>query len=206
MELPTVDSKVKQRIVGALVLLGLVAIIFPIIFHSGNMQEKNITLSPKAPPAPAKPQVDKIALKQQGLIVQKRQALVRTAAQRQPKIKMVQIAKQPLAVTAKKVVTAANNKALKTAAKKTGKLAAKVWGIQVASFKDKAYAHRLQERLRKKGYKAAVERVMHHKPRRYRVIVGPIMQKKEAEKLLAKLVNVVKSKGFLITYKPSEIA
>lgn len=53
------DSKVKQRLVGALVLIGMVMILVPIIFHSGNMHADTISLTPIAPPAPEMPAVEK---------------------------------------------------------------------------------------------------------------------------------------------------
>lgn len=55
------DSKVKQRLVGALVLIGIVVILVPIVFHSDNMHADTISLTPIAPPAPPKPEVEKLA-------------------------------------------------------------------------------------------------------------------------------------------------
>lgn len=54
------DSKVKQRLVGALVLIGIVVILVPVVFHSGNMHADTIALTPIAPPAPLKPKVEQL--------------------------------------------------------------------------------------------------------------------------------------------------
>lgn len=57
MEIVILDTRVKQRLVGALVLLGLVAIVIPIVFHGNSIKPDVVAMSPVVPEPPTDPAV-----------------------------------------------------------------------------------------------------------------------------------------------------
>lgn len=200
------DSKVKQRLVGAIVLIGLAVILLPIIFRSGNIPVKNITLSPQAPQTPAKPKVEIFLAQQEKIVQQKRADLVNTQAQREQHIKQAKEQKRSHAqIQARSEVKKAlksyvshaksNNQPKST---KAYELTNTVWAVQLASFRDQTYALRLEKKLKKQGYKAYVQKLSNSKGMLYRVMVGPVKQKQMAQKLQKKLNAVVKLQGLLL--------
>lgn len=74
------------------------------------------------------------------------------------------------------------------------------WVIQVASLVDPQGADQLRDRLRKAGYGAYVDRITIHGKTYYRVRVGPRFSRSKAEKVLADLQHKVKLKGMLVPY------
>ncbi len=73
------DSRVKRRLVGALVLIGFVLILIPIVFHSGNMKADDIAMTPIAPLAPAKLTVDAVVAQQAKTLAATQQFLSKQA-------------------------------------------------------------------------------------------------------------------------------
>ena len=63
-----IDNKIKQRITGAVVLMGLVAIILAVLFHNESSPEKKLSANPQTDLSPKveitfSDQVKKIAVK-----------------------------------------------------------------------------------------------------------------------------------------------
>ncbi|WP_127477462.1 SPOR domain-containing protein [Sulfurivermis fontis] len=68
--------------------------------------------------------------------------------------------------------------------------AAESWAVQVGSFSEQANASRLRDSLRGKGYPAYVERVKLSSGTAYRVRVGPVLTRADAESIQAKLAKI----------------
>lgn len=293
------DIKIKQRLVGALVLVGFVSIILPIIFHGSSIKNQNVTLSPVGAKAPAKPHVTTLVAKQQQIVTLERRYIERTQTNRLPRVQseQAQIIPKPNSIfsdesarlsqqraeqraiwtsssvskkakASKATRSAASSrhakskKSVKTsvhrhphrshhrskhrvhhrlkhrahhrsAHKKTARTRTKIktrskiaktktkikttikrkpkhktvkkttaWTIQVASFRAGRSAWLLEQRLRKKGYRAYIQRMATHKGKIYRVLVGPAAKKLAAQKLLLKLSKKEKLKGIVVSWSP----
>lgn len=72
------------------------------------------------------------------------------------------------------------------------------WSIQLASLSNRDNADRLLKRLRGAGYKAYVR----SSGSSNRVLVGPMIEKAEAQRLLKKLNAQYKVEGQLVQFKP----
>ena len=225
------NSKIKQRLVGALVLIGLVAIFMPIIFHGSNIANKNIAMTATAPKAPNKPKVEIVVAKASNAMQQKQKQLQQTAAQREQGISNIKVAqttkklnkdsskilapivdqnqiissKPKLPVKAHKIHE--RSKSEKHISKTHRHIAngATVWVVQVASFSDRPNAQRLKKRLEEKGFKCQVQALHEHKKTYYRVLVGPEKNKRQAQSIQKRLEQSVKLKGMVFNLKRSEL-
>lgn len=72
----------------------------------------------------------------------------------------------------------------------SSKPAAGSWAVQVGSFAESANATRLRDTLRGKGYPAYVEKVKLASGTAYRVRVGPVLARADAEAIQAKLAKI----------------
>ena len=78
------------------------------------------------------------------------------------------------------------------------------WAIQMGSFKVKANAQRLAEKLRAKGYVAFTREIKTAKSTQTRVYIGPESHQITAYKLSGKVEQELNLHGILINYKPTD--
>ena len=74
------------------------------------------------------------------------------------------------------------------------------WVVQVGSFSSKANALRLRDKLRGGGFATQVEKVVLADKAHYRVRVGPYLQRTEAEREAEKLSKAFDLKGRVLSY------
>jgi DedD protein len=74
------------------------------------------------------------------------------------------------------------------------------WAVQVGSFGTQGNALGLRDRLRRKGYAAYTETIQSDGKTFYRVRVGPTIQREEAEQLQAKLARKESLKGLVVSH------
>src|SRR3990167_3539917 len=77
-----------------------------------------------------------------------------------------------------------------------------VWVIQLGSFKNKADALRLTNRLRSNGYRAFIQQVSTSFGHSIRVFVGPEYQQDSAFALVEHVANHLHIRGVVVSYKP----
>ena len=75
-----------------------------------------------------------------------------------------------------------------------------VWVVQLGSFSNEENAQSLNKKLRKAGYPAFVEPLNKNGQTSYRVRVGPEIKRSEAELLLKKLKDNMDMEGILVSY------
>jgi len=75
-----------------------------------------------------------------------------------------------------------------------------VWIVQLGSFSSEENAQSLNKRLRKAGYPAFVEPLNKNGQTSYRVRVGPEIKRSDAESLLKKLKDNMGMEGILVSY------
>jgi len=188
---------VKQRIVGALVLISLAAIIVPIVmdFHKDDsVREKPIGIPPK--PKDFSVQVlplehsDKSAARQTPAGDQASPPGDNGDRGTQPHVE----APPPSDTTA--LVSAPS------LPEESGKGASpQAWDVQVGSFSSQENAQALRDKLRSQHYTAYVEKVVLDSGHdRYRVRVGPEVLHADAEKLQKKLELREKLHGIVVSH------
>lgn len=225
------EIKTKQRLVGILVLLAILAIFLPVLFHTTRPSVER-PLSIAIPPRPEAP---KVALsnadtrmaaatpenEQAQLMptrerrsettqpidtasptVQTNAPAAHTPAANEPAAKIVEQAAPP----AKPIQPAKPTSQNKTKAKKLSLNALlhspKAWVVQLGTFGEKANADRLISELRKKGFDAYVRPITKAEGTRlYRVYVGPEIRLGGAQKLQEKLQASYHLHGVVRKYK-----
>jgi DedD protein len=196
------NEHVKQRLVGAVVLVSLAVIFIPMLLDSGEqggmpMFGSNIPKKPDyqfepldIPLEPVKPiESDK------PLLVDKPESAPAPKPNAKP---VAEPAVQP-------APSKAEEKPLVVKAEPTNKADtppkdATAWVVQVGSFSNSANALKLRDKLRAKGFAAFVEKLEGEGDTVYRVRVGPELKREIAESTRDKLQNEMKLKGIVMGY------
>jgi len=191
-----VNIQLKQRLVGAVVLVSLAVILIPMLLPGeGRLGQTpqgssipaepdyRFTPLPEAPPAPPLAEAPPV-----------------------PQETLPQPAKKPPKAAAAKIDTrpdlpldAATPKQKPVAASKDGP--ATGWVVQVGSFSRAPNAHALRDKLRKQGHAAFVEAVKDKSGKPvFRVRVGPEVRRDLAEELQQRLARDAGLKGIVLRY------
>ncbi len=214
---PTSDSRLKQRLVGAVVLVSLAVIFIPMMLGDKGGFDRLITSSnipPKpeegrrvveiplheVPPRPEKKPVTTVVVDEYTKELpenfvpaepdESRKADAKPAKKTTPSSGSKPVAKPPVVE--------------KIPAKPTKNMVVEQtqsWVVQMGSFSERANAMVLRDRIRKKKYSAYVEAVATKKGTIYRVRVGPERTRAKAEALQAKLRKVFNLNGMVFPHK-----
>lgn len=214
------DKGLKQRIVGALVLLALAVIFLPMLFSRQDEVRQVTVDAPAMPKTPAMPAVEvqptpvpepqaPVAEAPQAPAAQEQvqapvpspapttapstpiASLPQTPAQ-QPAAPAPRPAQQPATPPAQASAPAAPAQRLDA-----DKLAVS-WSVQLASLSNRARAEELQKSLRSQGYNAYVRSF----DGMNRVFVGPVIERAEADRLKEQLSKQQKLNGFVVRFQP----
>jgi DedD protein len=175
------DEKLKQRVVGAAVLVALGVIFIPILLNGeppAGIKETNIPPPRIAAPAP----------------VPARVAPAPVASQ--------PIATAPSTKTAPAPAATSQSAPKPPPVKENLKAASlESWVIQVGSFGSEANAKQLRDKLRGANYPAFVERAVDGKESVYRVRVGPELDRTRAEKTRDAIRGKFQLNGMVMSYR-----
>ena len=182
------DEALKRRLIGATVLVSLAVIFVPMLLQHEPVLEQEIN-STNIPPRPDRDfssrvlpaESDQLALPPGGR-PQLPEAVPEAEKQvsRAPKVEpqgVSQKAPKPSPVAPEP------------------RVGLSAWIIQVGSFSHRANAEKLLKRLRTKGFSADIEQASVKGKTMFRVLVGPEVDRKRAESMLARLDREVKSLG-----------
>ncbi|MGF6393530.1 SPOR domain-containing protein [Pseudomonas plecoglossicida] len=216
------DKGMKQRMVGALVLVALAVIFLPMLFTREDEMRQVRVEAPQAPTMPSLPEVkvEPVAVpepqalpeepQQPPVVVNESTAPVvtpsqpitpspqtQTQAQVQPK------PQTPVPTPAPKVeprpAATPAPAATTTAPSKIDANGLPVsWSIQVASLSNRAGAESLQKTLRSQGYNAYIRSAGGLN----RVYVGPMIERAEADKLRDVINRQQNLKGIVVRFQP----
>ena len=218
------DKGMKQRMVGALVLVALAVIFLPMLFTREDEMRQVQVQAPEAPAMPSLPEVklEEVAVpepqpvpdpvqeqpQEAPVVVDESSAQPttpsqpitpspQTQAQSQPQPKAQTPLPTPAA--AAKPATATAPAAAATAPSKIDANGLPVsWSIQLASLSNRAGADNLQKTLRSQGYNAYIRSVGGMN----RVYVGPLIERAEAERLRDVINRQQNLKGFVVRFQP----
>ncbi len=195
-------AQLKQRLVGAIVLVGLGVIFIPMILSPGSdepiIAETNI---------PAKPErIEKLAQRELP-----KPAPVPAAPKSVPKwVDESLPQKKPTTPNAKGVqpqpdkapVSTSSSSQAKTTPEPAATKPARAWVVQVASFSERNKALTLRDRLRKAQYPTFVESIAGKQGTHYRVRVGPVVKRNNAEQWKKTIAKKFKVKDALVMRHP----
>ena len=197
------SDQLKQRLVGAIVLVALAVIFVPMLLEGdkrsgipvfgSNVPEKPelktgvVDIPLEMPPSPPQEPVNAV------------EAPVETgtaAPKPEPKATTPTTAPAPKPAPAPAPVQAVKPAEIPPAPKAVA--GTEAWAVQVGSFSDSRNALKLRDSLRAKGYPAFVEQVKVSTGSSYRVRVGPVLARADAEAIQAKLAAKVKLSGIVV--------
>ncbi|HHI92264.1 MAG TPA: sporulation protein [Gammaproteobacteria bacterium] len=211
------NIQLKQRLVGAVVLVALAVIFIPMLLPGkgnlgGGIDGSNIPPEPdfRFPPVPAAPKAPPVAAVpvvplgdsddvEPPAISDKSAPVEKTAGQSPPKPPVNAVVKTPAKPPAKPVSSPATKAApAKVKPVESGQVSG--WVVQVGSFSARNNARALRDKLRKQGYASFVEPVQGASGRVYRVRVGPELSKAAADKLRQRLAKKPGLQGLVQAY------
>ncbi|PTS82800.1 cell division protein [Pseudomonas sp. HMWF032] len=191
------DKGLKQRMVGALVLLALAVIFLPMLLSREDESRRVQVDAPEMPAAPEMP-----SLEVQAVAVPVPQLLpdepVGSGAMQSPEPVEAPSLEQP-AVAAVPAPAAALVAAPPAAPSKLDANSLPIsWSVQLASLSSSDGAQKLQKTLRTQGYNAYIRSV----DGMNRVFVGPLIERAEADRLRDQLNRQHKLNGFVVRFQP----
>jgi DedD protein len=222
------ERRLKERLIGAAVLVMLAVIFIPMILSDSNRTETAITKTniPQRPegeapshiaplqesdlksageegaaPAQAQEQTPAPAPEAKPAPAPKPSPAPEAKPAPAPKPSPAPEAKTtPPPAPASPAKTAPESKPAATASGQRRELTA--WVVQVGSFSGHDNANRLLKKLQGSGYAAFIEHVKQDSETVYRVRVGPEVRRSSAESLKEKLAKELKIKGMLVLQYP----
>ncbi len=186
------NEQIKQRLVGAVVLISLAVIFIPMLLDGGNNSSmptfgSNIPDQPDFNFEPLEIPLDP----------------VEPLPEERPR--HVEKVEEPAAPVAEKPATAKAEQEKTAPSVVESKPAAKGeplrWVVQVGSFGQSANALMLREKLRKNGFNAFVEKYLDEGKTSYRVRVGPELKRETSEKQREELQRKLKIKGIVMGHR-----
>lgn len=194
------EQKLKERLVGAAVLVAIAVIFIPIILTDSQETE-----SISGSNIPEKPETN-FNSRIIPVIENDEKALLNTIESRNVGSEENQN-KNEQDIVAEKVVSDNDKIADDISAKKEAiedevkvDVGLSAWIVQLGSFTDEDNAQSLNEKLRKAGYPAFVEPLKKNGKISYRVRVGPEIKRSEADLLLKNLKDKMNLDGIVVTY------
>lgn len=216
------DKGLKQRVVGALVLLALAVIFLPMLFSREDDVRQVVVEAPVMPKPPAMPTVEvqptevpepqaedadnavppaEVAPAQtpSAPIASLPTQQAQPAQPAQPKAPAPQpVAPKPAAPAQVQASAAPVAPAQQPAQRLDSNNLPVSWSVQLASLSNRARADELQKSLRSQGYNAYVRSF----DGMNRVFVGPVVERAEADRLRDQLGKQQKLNGFVVRFQP----
>ena len=198
------EQKLKERLVGATVLVAVAVIFIPIILNDSPETE-----SISGSNIPEKPETN-FNSRIIPVIENDEKALLNTIESKSIGSEKNQ-SKNEQDIVVEKIVSDNDKIADKVSAKKEAvkddvqdevkvDVGLSAWIVQLGSFTDEGNAQSLNEKLRKAGYPAFVEPLKKNGKISYRVRVGPEIKRSEADLLLKNMKDKMKLDGIVVRY------
>lgn len=202
-DMAALESKLKQRIVGALVLIALAVIFLPMLFKQEDPVREVVVQVPPMPQVPEQPSypVTEVAVPEPAIDDEWEQAVITEPATPPVEVDIVQ-PKAPVSepISAPVVKTPAATPP-KQRAETTGIDKNNLplsWSVQLASMSSKANAEALRDSYRKKQYNAYVRSA----DGVHRVLIGPLVKQVDAQSMCKSLKAREKQECFVVRYQP----
>lgn len=186
------EGRLKQRLVGAVVLIALAVIFIPMLLSGGRNMEMPVFGSNVPERSSEITSIKHIDIDD----VQK----IESHPINPKRIPIARGLPEPKIVKEKNTTSVVDNVVTRTEKEKKQVVKKTVWAVQVGSFNKRENALGLKDKLRKKKIHAFVERIMKNNKPVYRVRVGPEITRKKAEALKIKLKKEFKLNGLIVKH------
>lgn len=188
------DKGLRQRMVGALVLVALAVIFLPMLFSREDELQRVVVDAPAMPQSPAMPsaELDPVSVPQVEDLPQ--EPVPDVGPDAGAPVVEAPVAAEPEVAKS----TAAPAIAPPPVSRLDANGLAVSWSVQLASLSNRASAESLQQTLRGKGYNAYIRNV----DGMNRVFVGPVIERAEADRLRDQLTRLQKLNGFVVRFQP----
>ncbi len=194
------DEGLKKRLIGATVLVSLVVIFVPMLLQREPVLEPEIHDSNILPRPDRDFRSRVIPSESEQLALPPREIVSIQAGERPPSMQRQKPSSPASSPVAGQTGRAGSKPSPAVVEPRVGLSA---WIIQVGSFSKRENAEKLVTRLRGKSFSADIEQASVKGRTMYRVLVGPEIDRKRAETMLARLnreVKALKLKGKLKSY------
>ena len=195
------DRQLKQRVVGAAVLVAFGVVFIPIFLDNGAL-DTTIPDINEIPPVPDRDFSSRVIPLSEEKIAKLREDAAATVSvpERETPDRVPATPKTSRQTQAATAVDESQPESYGDgkAAPRTGVVA---WSVQLGSFSNSENAKRLIEKLRGEGFPAYLERRMEQDGAVFKVRVGPEIQREDAERLRARLEDQFALKGMLLRYQ-----
>ncbi len=193
------DKGLKQRMVGALVLVALAVIFLPMLLSREDEMRRVVVDAPAMPQAPATAEI----IVQPAEVVEPEELPQEPVPVEEVNPQIVEVPEQPKPTSSPVAEPVKTEQAATSApAKPDNRLDANnlpiSWSVQLASLSSRAGAETLQKTLRSQGYNAYIRTF----DGMNRVFVGPLIERAEAERLRDQLNRQHKLSGFVVRFQP----
>ena len=189
------DKGLKQRIVGALVLVALAVIFLPMLLSRQDERDSIEVEVPTAPVSPGMP--DTVAPPVEVPVAS--EPVPADLDQPLPLEPQPEPAAEPVVTPQAQPSPPAAAAAPQAPASRLDDASLPVsWSVQLASLSSRTGAEALQKTLRSQGYNAYIRQV----DGMNRVFVGPVIERKEADRLRDQLNRQHKLSGFVVRFQP----
>ena len=207
------ETRLKQRMIGAIVLTALAVIILPMLLDGSAGDRAKVVARIPEPPAV---ELKKLTISD---IDQKMKQMAQESASRLP-----QAAEQQVTTTGKTVPQTGSSASDKTASAPSEAVATTPattpanefaldkdnlpvsWSLQLGSFQDHQNALKLRADLRQADYRSYIIAAQTDQGSVYRVFVGPILDKSRLEKIGQEIRSKFNLKGQIVRYKIADDA
>ena len=215
------DNILKQRLIGALILVALGVVFWPIIFVEpegpGGLPGARIPPPPAVDTTPIEPP-DTAGLRQAPAVAAQREARAEEAAalaepepavaerEPEPEPEPVQEPQQASAARAAQQAPAEPTRSTRNAAPESPQLDAQgipvAWLLQVVSLSNKSRAESIRDGLIADGHKAYVKPVKSADRTLYRVYIGPKFERAQLERIQGEVDRQLGVKSLVARYVP----
>ena len=190
------ENHLKQRIVGAIVLVALAVIFIP-MFLSGDRDGDMPILDSNIPSKPENVEQLKTLELSPDRPVPEMKTPDRTPVDEHTPQAESEAAPDKTAPAATEDTAATDSSVTPPTSESRD---SKAWAVQVGSFSKQSNALGLRDKLRDKGYRAFVEQVSTDKGEVYRLRVGPEVHRSQAEELKKELQEKLKLNGLVVAH------
>ncbi|MDY0248868.1 MAG: SPOR domain-containing protein [Pseudomonas sp.] len=204
------ESKLKQRIVGALVLIALAVIFLPMLFKQEDSVREVVVQAPPMPIAPETPQypVADVAVPEPVVDDEWDQPIIT-----EPSTSIANASTEPVTPVApvaplQPAKPVADQQANQPVTKQPAQQAVApgidknnlpvTWSVQLANLTNKANAEALRDAFRKKQYNAYVRST----DGTHRVLIGPLVKQADAQSMCKSLKARENQECFVVRYQP----
>lgn len=185
------NIQIRQRLVGALVLLSLVFLIIPVVLDGDGRIPEKIT---QIPPKPKRPDLSHI------------RAAEPAQDQLKPLPTAAEVDLEPAAESHAEVSTPpeeASEPAAEVAVESTDDNASRAWSVQVGSFRDSGKAAELRDKLRAEGFASYTNEVLISDGSLFtQVLVGPEPEMEAARARQSEIRARIGEQGLVVRFQP----